>query len=123
MYCQQCGTENDDNAYRCVDCGEFLHADSRAPGVIVRQNSGLAVGSMISSIAGLFLCFFVGQIVGLVLGYKARQQIAESDGMLQGEGMATAGIIIGWIGIGIDVIFVIGYIAFFATAMGDISFP
>ena len=24
MYCKKCGTQNDDNAYKCVNCGEEL---------------------------------------------------------------------------------------------------
>jgi len=24
MYCRKCGTQNDDNAYKCVKCGEIL---------------------------------------------------------------------------------------------------
>lgn len=30
MYCRSCGTLNDDNAYKCVRCGEVLH--EYAPG-------------------------------------------------------------------------------------------
>jgi len=26
MYCRKCGAENDDNAYRCVNCGEVLQS-------------------------------------------------------------------------------------------------
>lgn len=25
MYCRKCGAQNDDNAYKCVKCGEILH--------------------------------------------------------------------------------------------------
>ncbi|MBN1550114.1 CD225/dispanin family protein [bacterium] len=28
MFCRKCGTENDDNAYRCIRCGEIIQTDS-----------------------------------------------------------------------------------------------
>jgi hypothetical protein len=34
------------------------------------------------------------------LGARARRQIAERQGMQDGRGMATAGILLGWVGIG-----------------------
>ena len=71
------------------------------------QQSGKAIGSMISSIVGLMACLFIGQIIGLVLGYGARKEIRASGGRLTGEGFATAGIIIGWVGLAVDVFLVV----------------
>ena len=56
-----------------------------------RQN-GLALASMITSLAGLALCFFPG-VVGLVLGIVALQQISR-DGTT-GRGYAITGITVG----------------------------
>lgn len=28
MYCAKCGTENDDNGYKCTHCGALLHQDA-----------------------------------------------------------------------------------------------
>lgn len=65
--------------------------------------NGLAVASMVSSIAGFVVCG-IGFIAGVVLGYIAKNQIDQSGGTQQGRGMAVAGIIIGWIGIGLGVL-------------------
>jgi uncharacterized protein DUF4190 len=62
--------------------------------------NGLAVASLVSSIAGFVICG-IGFIVGVVLGYIAKNQIDQSGGRQQGRGMAVAGIIIGWVGIGL----------------------
>jgi uncharacterized paraquat-inducible protein A len=96
MYCQSCGQQNYDNTFKCVQCGNALHAQ-------VAQQSGKAVASMIVSLIGFFFCLFIGQIIGLILGYSAKNEIRASQGRLTGEGFASAGIIIGWIGIVYDV--------------------
>lgn len=59
----------------------------------------LAIISLIASIGGLTFLPTVGSIAGLIMGYIARRQIAESRGTMGGSGLATAGIVIGWIGI------------------------
>jgi hypothetical protein len=73
---------------------EFV-AGSDAP------SSGLAIGSLIASILGLTLVPTVGSIIGLILGYIARNKIEESAGAIGGESFAKAGIIVGWVGIGL----------------------
>ncbi|MGD1991599.1 MAG: DUF4190 domain-containing protein [Anaerolineae bacterium] len=92
-----------------------------------RPSSGLAIGSLISSILGLTFLPTIGSIVGLVLGYMARRQIEESMGRMGGEGMAKAGIIIGWIGVGLAVLGIclvvvafvfLGGLGLFATGFG-----
>ena len=64
--------------------------------------NGLAIASLVSSIAGFVICP-VGIILGLVFGYIARNQIDQSGGTQQGRGMAVAGIIIGWVCVGLVV--------------------
>jgi Domain of unknown function (DUF4190) len=39
-------------------------------------------------------------VLALIFGSIARQQIARHQGMQDGRGMATAGIVLGWIGVG-----------------------
>ena len=31
MFCRKCGTQNPDNTYRCVQCGEVLQAQAAVP--------------------------------------------------------------------------------------------
>lgn len=76
----------------------------------------MAIASLVCSIAGLFLCLFVGQVLGIIFGYKARNEIKNSGGELEGEGLASAGIIIGWVGIVIDVLLIV----FFGALWGSV---
>jgi len=78
-----------------------------------RPNSGLAIGSLIASILGLTFVPTIGSIVGVILGYMARRQIEESGGAVGGEGLAKAGIVIGWIGVGLTVLGICIVVFFF----------
>jgi Domain of unknown function (DUF4190) len=65
--------------------------------------NGLAIASLVSSIAGWVICG-IGFILGIVFGSIAKNQIDQSGGTQQGRGLAVAGIIIGWVGIGLGVL-------------------
>ena len=66
--------------------------------------SGMAIISLISSVAGMTILPTIGSVIGLVLGYIARRQIVESRGAVGGSGLAQAGIIVGWIGIAMSLV-------------------
>ena len=68
------------------------------PAYVQRSTNGMAIASMV---LGILWLYWIGSILALVFGYMARKQIAESQGTQQGGGMATAGIVLGWIGVGI----------------------
>ena len=59
------------------------------------QTNGYAIASMV---LGILWLYFVGSILALVFGDRARKEINASNGAQQGQGMATAGIVLGWIG-------------------------
>jgi hypothetical protein len=57
------------------------------------STNGLAIASFVCSILGFF---FITFIVAIVLGFVARAQIRRSAGQQKGDGLAIAGIIIGF---------------------------
>jgi hypothetical protein len=61
---------------------------------------------LVLGIAQIFLCI-IGGILALVFGYISRRQIDESGGTQGGRGMAIAGIILGWIGIGLGIAYIV----------------
>jgi hypothetical protein len=68
-------------------------------------NNGYAVASLICSIVGvLFILPVIGPILGVVFGNIAKKQISQSQGREGGENLAQAGVILGWIGIGLNVL-------------------
>jgi Domain of unknown function (DUF4190) len=71
-----------------------------------QKTNGLAIAALVLGIAGLvFYACGVASILALVFGYMSRRQIDESGGTQGGRGMAIAGIIMGWIGVALVVIF------------------
>jgi len=79
MYCPQCGTQNDDNAYRCVKCHEIIQAIPvlQQPNVIddPTMRMILPVGRSILAIAagyaGLFSILLFPAPIALILGILA----------------------------------------------------
>lgn len=67
-------------------------------------NSTTAIISLIAGILGLSFIPVIGSIVALLTGYMAKNEIRQSAGSFSGEGLATAGIVLGWIGVGLTVI-------------------
>jgi Domain of unknown function (DUF4190) len=81
--------------------------------VQARKTNGLAVASLVCSLAGFVIG--VSAPVGAVLGHMALRQIRQTGE--DGEGLAKAGIIIGWIITGLIVLgCCIAGIAIFAAA-------
>ena len=63
-------------------------------------------------VLGILWIWWVGSILALVFGYVAKGQIDRSAGRQGGRGMAIAGIVLGWIGVGALVLFIVLGIAF-----------
>lgn len=116
MYCTKCGSPNDDNSWKCVSCREVLRQTAQPP-VYAPPTSGKAIGSLVCSLLGLSMCPLIGQIIGIVLGYQAKKEIQDSGGRIGGDGIAKAGLIIGWIGLGLNILFITLYLLFFLGAI------
>ena len=67
--------------------------------------NGLAVASLVLGIVGWTVC--IGSILAVVFGFVARTQIQDSRGAQSGEGMAKAGIILGFVGIALVITLVV----------------
>ncbi len=76
-----------------------------------RPTHSLATASLVLSLVG-FLCT-VTAIGGVITGHMARKQIRQNPHQYQGEGMALAGLIIGWIITGFLIAVVCLYIVMF----------
>lgn len=75
-----------------------------APAAAPVSTNTMAILSLVAGIAGLSLLPFVGSVVAVILGPIAKRDIAASGGAQTGEGLATAGAILGWVGIGLTVV-------------------
>jgi type IV pilus assembly protein PilA len=110
--CPSCGQPVPDGALNCLFCraaqavpGPDLYSANSSPA----QTSGKALGSLIS---GILFFLLPAAIVAVVLGHISLAEINHSFGRLRGKGMAIAGLVLGYIGIGfVPVILLIAAIA------------
>ena len=82
-----------------------------------QHSSGKATAALVLGILGLFVCPLICSVLALVFGYQGRREIDNSGGRITGRGSATAGIVLGWIGVALAVAF-IGLIVL-GLAVGD----
>ncbi len=75
-----------------------------------RQTNGLAIASMVVSLASILICGWPA-IIGAIMGHVARRQIRERGE--EGDGMALTGVIVGWIVFALSVIGTLAYVIFF----------
>jgi len=67
------------------------------------STSTTAIISLIGGIAGFTFLPFLGSIVAVICGHMAKSEIKKSIGTVGGSGMATAGLILGYLGIALGV--------------------
>ncbi|MFY9528583.1 MAG: DUF4190 domain-containing protein [Candidatus Acidiferrales bacterium] len=117
IYCTRCGKMNPDHTGFCMRCGaemppmeSILRLSEAGPACTgPAENSGKAIGSLI---CGVLFMFFPAAVAAIVLGHLAQSQIRNSGGRLKGAGMATTGLILGYIGVAfIPIILIVAAIA------------
>jgi len=90
-FCRTCG--------RVVPNGSAVKPGAGAPPVRVEpaETSGKAIASLI---CGLFFFLPPLSIAAVILGHVSLSEIHKSTGRLKGDGLATAGLVLGYIGAG-----------------------
>ena len=82
------------------------------------STSGAAIVSLIASISAFFIFPIIGSIVGIIAGNSAKNDIRNRPYQVTGEGLAQAGIIIGWIGLGLAVLGICLAVLIFGGSFG-----
>lgn len=113
MFCTNCGKEIADHAKFCSECGTQVPELKEEPNTASceekpieevqtttpkKKLSVLALVGFIVSMASFLLLPLPGGIVGLILSRKGKAEI-EAQQDLDGQGFATAGIIVGIVNI------------------------
>jgi hypothetical protein len=68
------------------------------------QTSGMAIASLVMGIVGWTFLPLIGSILAIVFGYAARNEIRRRPDELTGEGLAVAGLVLGWLMVGVTVL-------------------
>jgi amino acid transporter len=72
--------------------------------VAVKHTNGLAVASLVCACVGWL--FFLPAVIAIIFGFVSRSQIRQSAGTQGGDGLAVAGIIVGFAWIALFVVLV-----------------
>jgi hypothetical protein len=105
MDCGKCGQANPAESTACSNCSQPLTAQAGSPAIAAgaptpagpARTDGKAIASLCLGLASWIFCLnFLTGIPAVLLGHRARANIKKSKGMLKGEGMALAGLILGY---------------------------
>ena len=78
-----------------------------------RQTSTTAIVSLVSGLLGWTLLPLIGSLVAIVTGHIARADIRRNPETIEGDGLAVAGLLLGYAAVAIAVASVIAVIVFF----------
>ncbi len=62
----------------------------------IKETSALALTSLISGILGWTVLPWLGSIVAIITGHMARSEIRANPDTKEGDGLALAGLVMGW---------------------------
>ncbi|CAN5663667.1 hypothetical protein BH23PSE2_BH23PSE2_14150 [soil metagenome] len=80
---------------------------------ITRETNTLAIVSLIFGILGWSFLPLVGSVVAIVTGHLARSEIRRAVERPQGDGLAVAGLVLGYVALVSAVLFVLVLLLFF----------
>jgi hypothetical protein len=69
------------------------------------QTSNLALFSLILGILSWVFLPFIAAVGAVITGHMARREIRGAAGRFTGEGLATAGLILGYLNLGLSLLF------------------
>ena len=79
----------------------------------VRQTSTLAIVSLVAGILGWFIVPVIGSLTAIITGHMARSEIRRQPALLEGDGLAIAGLILGWLSVGVWILAALAFLLFF----------
>ncbi|NLF05553.1 MAG: DUF4190 domain-containing protein [Actinomycetales bacterium] len=96
----------------------YASAPPAAPGV-GRVTNTMAIVTLIAGIGGLTFLPFIGSIVAVITGPMSEKQIAQNGE--DGAQLAKVGKILGWVGIGLWVLGIIGIVLFYVVLAASVA--
>lgn len=75
------------------------------------QSSGTATAALVLGICGFVVCPLICSIAAIICGTIAKNEIDRSGGRITGRDQAKAGLILGWIGVGLCVLGILAFAA------------
>jgi hypothetical protein len=91
-------------------------ADSPPPNDIAVPAPETNSSAVASAVLGALWLLGIGSVLALIFGYRARREIKSSQFYQTGGGLATAGIILGWVGIAVLLVVAVGALGLVADS-------
>lgn len=79
----------------------------------VRRTSSMAIVSLVAGLLGWTFAPWLGSIIAIITGHMARAEIRRDPAGLEGDGLAVAGLALGWAMILLSVFTVLAIVLFF----------
>jgi hypothetical protein len=89
---------------------EYPYPEPEPQPVPQAQTSTLAVVSLVAGIVSWVMFPLIGAIVAVVTGHMAKREIRESMGRLTGDGLATVGLILGYLQLALAILGLCGFL-------------
>lgn len=83
--------------------------------------STMAVISLVAGILGFTVFPVLGSIAAIITGYAARNETRANPPTASGDGMATTGIVLGWVSIAMALIGLCCAVAYFIFVIGLVA--
>jgi hypothetical protein len=83
------------------------------PAPALRQTSAMAIVSLVMGLLGWTLLPFVGSLVAIVCGHMARAEIRRNPATMDGDGLAVAGLVLGWALVAVCLLSILAVLMFF----------
>jgi hypothetical protein len=97
--------------------GNAPSAPPPAPNVYVptptKPTSNTAIVALVAGLLSWILLPFVASVVAIIAGHMARSEIRRSNGALDGDGLALAGMVLGYVQIALALVAIIAVFLFF----------
>jgi hypothetical protein len=133
--CPHCQLDVSPRAQACPRCGEPGPAYSAfvappptsARGTVesvmasVNRTEPYAIASIVCAVGNFVGLFLIGAVLAVIFGKMAERRIDENPA-LEGAGLARAGIVVGWVGVGVVMAMILLGITAFGvfTSAGDL---
>lgn len=79
----------------------------------VRRTSSMAIVSLVAGLLGWTFAPWLGSIIAIITGHMARAEIRLDPNGVEGDGLAVAGLVLGWSMILLSLLTVLAFVLFF----------
>ncbi|MCD9008094.1 DUF4190 domain-containing protein [Luteimonas sp. XNQY3] len=89
--------------------------------IVHRQTSALAIASLVAGLLGWSLLPLIGSVVAIITGHMARAEIRRRPEALEGDGLAVAGLVLGYLMVAMAIVGLLCVFLFFGGLLAFVA--